>query len=192
MKKWILSFACILLCVLFCACGDKTVIRRPMDADVSFTPTVYYGEDGVISFLYDRDHDMLSTVTGQGVSVVALYSGGDYSLVISYEEVQKTRKEAEAAISADFSADGSMTLSEKTEKLDVSGYTFRWAKISSSDGSYGAVLYGNTANGYAEIYYIISSGAKEGTKAHLDEILSSIVFGAHTEETEGNVYIYAA
>ena len=100
MKKLTVVFLCCML--LLCACGEKSYIRLPMDADVSFTPTVYYGEDGAISFLYDKDRDMLSTVYGYGQSMVALYDGGDYSLVISYEETQKTRKEADAEIAAAF------------------------------------------------------------------------------------------
>lgn len=187
MKKLTVVFLCCML--LLCACGEKSYIRLPMDADVSFTPTVYYGEDGAISFLYDKDRDMLSTVYGYGQSMVALYDGGDYSLVISYEETQKTRKEADAEIAAEFV--GMISLSETSKSVTVSGYPFRYADIAAEDGSRGGVWYGNTANGYAKMYYIVSADAKEGTQAHVEEILSTVVFGLHDEaDTEENVNIY--
>ncbi len=190
MVKKTRAILCLLCICLLVSCGEKSTARRFSDADVSFVPTVYYANDGRIQFLYDRDTDMLSTANGS--DMVALYTGGDYSLVITYTEGQIKRADADAAVKAEFSAGQYMSLSPKTEKANMAGHTFRRADITAADGATGAVYYGNTETGFAEIYYIISSDAPDTTQAHIEEILSTLQFGefdANAAETE-NVKIY--
>lgn len=193
-RIWILMLA--ILCLLtFSACsgGQKAAAKdaTAMDAaEVSFTPTVYYARNGRIRFLYDSTSDMLSAL--DGYDIAALYSGNIYSMVLTYEEGTMSRKDADQAIREEFDlGEGVMSLSKKTKSTEVSGYPFRRAEITGSDGSSGAVLYGTTATGYAKIYYILSPDADEEDRAHVEEILSTVRLAEFEDDSiEDEVKIY--
>lgn len=189
-QKFLRAALCLMLlfCVCFLAgCGDKTIITSPMDAKVSFAPTVYVSDGGMIRFLYDCEVDMLSTY--DGYDIAALYSGGDYSLVVSYAEGIVSRGDADERIRAEFEGSG-MELSKHTKKTDISGHPFRRAEITVSDGSVGAVCYGSTKTGFAEIYYIVAPGAPDGTLSHVEEILSTVTLGEYTGEQNEDIKIF--
>lgn len=185
------------LCLLtFSACsGEQKAAAKDAAAidagEVSFTPTVYYARDGRIRFLYDNTSDMLSAL--EGYDMAALYAGNVYSMVLTYEEGTVSRKDADKAIREEFDlGEGVMSLSKKTKSTEVSGYPFRRAEITGSDGSSGAVLYGTTATGYAKIYYILSPDADEEDRAHVEEILSTVRLAEFEDggiEDEVKIYV---
>lgn len=183
----------VLLCASLhmTACGDKTAIAEaPMDAaTVSFDPTVYYARDGRIRFLYDSEVDMLSAI--EGYDMVSLYSGGDYSMVLSYRAGTLDRKTADASVKAEFdSGDGTIALSSTTKSTEVSGHPFRRAEITCADGSTGAVLYGSTETGFAELYYILAPDAPEDTRAHVEEILSTVTLSEFSDDDTEDVKVF--
>ncbi len=184
----------ILACIcLFSAVGCGAASTKdcaPMDAlAVSFDPTVYYARDGRIRFLYDSDTDMMSAL--DGYDMVSLYAGGVYSMVISYFPGTVERDDADDAIKAEFGAGGPFTLSAKTKSVDVSGHAFRRAEITASDGSAGAVLYGSTDTGFAEIYYILSPDATQDDRVHVEEIIATVELAEFETGYEDDVKIFA-
>ncbi len=182
----------MLLCITIntSSCTSAAAKEAPMDAAaVTFDPTVYYARDGRIRFLYDDACDMISAV--EGYDMVSVYSGQAYSMVFSYRRGTLDRKSADAAVKAEFdTGDGIISLSSGTKSVDVSGHPFRRAEISCADGSHGAVLYGSTASGFAELYYILAPDADEGTEAHVEEILSTVQLAEFSGEDEEDVKIY--
>ncbi|MBQ8578550.1 MAG: hypothetical protein IJ449_11395 [Clostridia bacterium] len=185
----LLSVGC--LCA-FTACGSSAAKDcTAMDAEaVSFDATVYYARDGRIRFLYDSDTDMLSAI--EGCDMAALYSGSVYSMVISYSEGTMSRGDADTLVKSEFdSGDGTISLSSGSKAVDVSGHTFRRAEITCADGSTGAVLYGSTATGFAEIYYLLSPDAAESDRAHVEEILATVKLAEFEADDGGDdVKIY--
>lgn len=168
----------LLLTVLFgfTACSGAVPTDAPaIDASaVSFDAEVYYARDGRMRFLYDPEQDMLSSM--EGYDMAALYSGTVYSMVVQYNEGTVSRKDADAAIQKEFTADGVMQVSSGTKAVTVSGHAFRRAEITASDGSHGAVLYGSTDTGFAKIYYLLSPTASEEDAQHISELLSTVTF----------------
>ena len=123
--------------------------------------------------------------------MAALYAGEIYSLVLQYTEGTVSRSDADKAIAKEFTADGVMQVSKKTEAVTVSGHTFRRAEITAADGSHGAVLYGSTDTGFAKIYYLLSPNAAAEDEAHLNEILSTVTFAEfEAEDTDDDVKIF--
>ena len=184
----------ILLCAALTAfvvlnaasCSRTVPAADAAEGAVSFAPTVYYARDGHVRFLYDAERDMLASI--ENYDMISLYDAGTYSLVISYREGQTDRKTADAAVKDEFSAEGFMEVSNRTKGVKVSGCSFRRAEITCADGSTGAVLYGNTATGFAEVYYLLSPDAEEGTLSHVEEILSTVRFAEFdgADEDEDN------
>ncbi|MBO5671385.1 MAG: hypothetical protein J6S41_07530 [Clostridia bacterium] len=185
MKRFILLLVLTLTVVCFAACSAKTPTDAPAidAAALSFDAEVYYARDGRMRFLYDPAVDMLSAM--EGYDMAALYSGTVYSMVIQYTEGTVSRKDADAQVKAEFTADGVMEVSSKTEAVTVSGHTFRRAEITASDGSRGAVLYGSTDTGFGKIYYLLSPTATDAESAHVNEILSTVTF-AEFESGDGD------
>ena len=187
-----LSLLAALLLILAClvSCEARIPTDAPAaDAAVSFDATVYYARDGRMRFLYDADADMLTAM--EGYDMAALYAGEVYSLVLQYTEGTVSRSDADKAIAKEFTADGVMQVSKKTEAVTVSGHTFRRAEITAADGSHGAVLYGSTDTGFAKVYYLLSPSAAAEDEAHLNEILSTVTFAEfETEETDEDVKIF--
>jgi len=185
-------FAISTLCmqVLLQGCVGSEQGAPGIDASaVSFHPTVFYSRNGKIRLLYDNRVDMLYTMEGN--DIVSLYKGTVYSIAVSYTEGVVKRKEADAAIKNEFSTNGTITVSEDSSTASVSGYTFRRADISVADGSYGAVLYGSTATGFAKIYYILSPDASDSDVKHVEEIVASIAFAEYeATDTEDGVKVY--
>jgi len=191
MKRFSLIIILILSLLCFAACDAKTPTDAPaMDAAaVSFDAEVYYARDGRIRFLYDPTVDMLSAP--EGYDMAALYSGTVYSLVVQYTEGTVSRSDADNAVQAEFTADGVMSVSKKTETVTVSGHTFRRAEITASDGSHGAVLYGSTDTGFGKIYYLLSPTATDAEIAHVEELLSTVTFAEFESSDENeDVKIY--
>lgn len=192
MKRFILLLILILTVTCFAACSAKTPTDAPaMDAAaVSFDAEIYYARDGRMRFLYDPNVDMLSAM--EGYDMAALYSGTVYSLVIQYTEDTVSRADADAAVQAEFTADGVMEVSKKTDAVTVSGHAFRRAEITASDGSHGAVLYGSTDTGFGKIYYLLSPTASDADAAHVEEILSTVTFAefeSSDEDEDIKIYI---
>ena len=191
MKRLTLILLLILTVFCFTACAANTPTDAPaIDASaVSFDAEVYYARDGRIRFLYDPETDMLSAM--EGYDMAALYSGTVYSLVIQYNEGTVSRKDADAAVQSEFTADGVMSVSKKTSAVTVSDHTFRRAEITASDSSHGAVLYGSTDTGFGKIYYLLSPTATDADAAHVEEILSTVTFAEfEADEGEDDVKIY--
>lgn len=176
MKRLVLLFVLILTVFCSTACSASAPTDAPaIDASsVSFDAEVYYARDGRIRFLYDPEADMLSAM--EGYDMAALYSGTVYSLVVQYTEGTVSRKDADASVLSEFTADGVMSVSKQTSAVTVSGYPFRRAEITASDGSHGAVLYGSTDTGFGKIYYLLSPTATDADAAHVEEILSTVTF----------------
>ena len=123
--------------------------------------------------------------------MAALYSGTVYSLVVQYNEGNVSRSDADDAVQAEFTADGVMSVSKKTEAVTVSGHTFRRAEITASDGSHGAVLYGSTDTGFGKIYYLLSPTATDAEIAHVEEILSTVTFAEfESSDEDEDIKIY--
>lgn len=175
----------------FAGCAGGTVSdASAIDASLlSFEPTVYYARNGRIRFMYDSETDMLSAP--EGYDMAALYAGSVYSMVFSYTEGILTRAEADAAVKAEFDAGDVMALSSKSKAVQVDGHTFRRAEITCSDGSVGAVLYGSTETGFAEIYYLLSPDAGEDAAAHVEEILSTVRLTEFEGDTDDVQKIFA-
>ena len=191
MKRFLLLLVLTLTVVSFAACSAKTPADAPaIDASaVSFDAEVYYARDGRMRFLYDPQTDMLSAM--EGYDMAALYSGTVYSMVVQYTEGTVSRKDADSAVQAEFTADGVMEVSKKTEAVTVSGHTFRKAEITAADGSHGAVLYGSTDTGFGKIYYLLSPTATEADAAHVNEILSTVAFTEfESSDEDDDVKIY--
>lgn len=191
MKRLILLLVLTLTVLCFAACEAKIPTDAPaIDATaVSFDAEVYYARNGRIRFLYDPAVDMLSAP--EGYDMAAIYSGTVYSAVIEYTEGKVSRKDADSAVQAEFTADGVMTVSKKTEAVTVSGHTFRRAEITAADGSHGAVLYGSTDTGFGKIYYLLSPTATEADKAHVEEMLSTVTFTEfESDDGDDDVKIY--
>ena len=191
MKRFILLLVLTLTVVCFTACTAKTPADAPaIDASaVSFDAEVYYARDGRMRFLYDPQTDMLSAM--EGYDMAALYSGTVYSMVVQYTEGTVSRKDADSAVQAEFTSDGVMAVSKKTEAVTVSGHTFRQAEITAADGSHGAVLYGSTDTGFGKIYYLLSPSATEADAAHVNEILSTVTFTEfESSDEDDDVKIY--
>ena len=191
MKRFLLLLVLTLTVVSLTACSAKTPADAPaIDASaVSFDAEVYYARDGRMRFLYDPQTDMLSAM--EGYDMAALYSGTVYSMVVQYTEGTVSRKDADSAVQAEFSADGVMEVSKKTEAVTVSGHTFRKAEITAADGSHGAVLYGSTDTGFGKIYYLLSPTATEADAAHVNEILSTVAFTEfESSDEDDDVKIY--
>lgn len=191
MKRLILPLILILTVFCFAACETTTPTDAPaIDASaVPFDAEVYYARDGRIRFLYDPAVDMLSAP--EGYDMAALYSGTVYSLVVQYTEGTVSRSDADDAVQEEFTSDGVMSVSKKTEAVTVSGHTFRRAEITASDGSHGAVLYGSTDTGFGKIYYLLSPTAADADTAHVEEILSTVTFTEFESSDENeDVKIY--
>ena len=180
----------VLLCtVMLSGCGgDKTAVNRAMPGEVSYIPTVFVSDNGLIRFLYDSENDMLSTL--EGCDIASLYDGGSYSMLVSYQAGRLGRTEADDMVKAEFSDGVTMELTGRTKRTEISGHTFRRAAIRCTDGSYGAVCYGNTETGFAEIYYIVAPDAPEGTEAHVEELISTVVLGEYTGAETEDIRIY--
>lgn len=179
----------VLVCtVLFTGCGGKTAVNALMEGSVSYTPTVFLSDGGLIRFLYDSERDMLSTL--EGYNIASLYDGGSYSLLVSYQKGRLGRSEADDMVKAEFTDGDTMELAGITKRAKLSGHTFRRAEIRCVDGSRGAVLYGNTETGFAEIYYIVAPDAPEGTEQHVEEIVSTVVLGEYTGAETEDIRIY--
>ena len=176
MKHFLLLLVLILTVFTFAACSANTPTDAPaIDASaVSFDAEVYYARDGRMRFLYDPQIDMLTAM--EGYDMAALYSGTVYSLVVQYNEGTVSRKDADAAVKSEFSAEGVMEISNKTSSVTVSGHPFRRAEITASDSSHGAVIYGSTDTGFGKIYYLLSPTATDADAAHVEEILSTVTF----------------
>ncbi len=191
MKRFILLLILTLSVFCFAACSAQTPTDAPaIDASVvSFDAEVFYARDGRMRFLYDPNTDMLSAM--EGYDMAALYSGTVYSMVVQYTEGTVSRKDADASVKSEFSAEGVMEISNKTSSVTVSGHPFRRAEITASDGSHGAVIYGSTDTGFGKIYYLLSPTATDADAAHVEEILSTVTF-AEFEENDGadDVKIY--
>lgn len=182
-------FAFLLLTLFLTACGAGGKQASFSGADVPFEPTVYYARDGRIRFLYDSTSDMISTI--ENYDIVSLYDAGDYSLVISYREGTVPRRTADENVRAEFSQSTEMEISAKTKACSVSGYPFRRTELTAADGSHGAVLYGSTKTGFAEIYYILSSDAPDAVQSHLEDILSTVSLAEFTESgDDGYTRVY--
>ena len=191
MKRFLLLLVLTLTVVSLAACSAKTPADAPaIDASaVTFDAEVFYARDGRMRFLYDPQTDMLSAM--EGYDMAALYSGTVYSMVVQYTEGTVSRKDADSAVKAEFSADGVMEVSKKTEAVTVSGHTFRKAEITAADGSHGAVLYGSTDTGFGKIYYLLSPTATEADAAHINEILSTVAFTEfESPDEDDDVKIY--
>jgi hypothetical protein len=191
MKRFILLLVLTLTVICFAACSAQTPTDAPaIDASaVSFDAEVYYARDGRMRFLYDPDTDMLSAM--EGYDMAAIYSGTVYSMVVQYTEGTVSRKDADAAVKSEFTADGVMEVSSKTSSVTVSGHPFRCAEITAADGSHGAVLYGSTDTGFGKIYYLLSPTATDADAAHVNEILSTVTFAEfETDDGEEDIKIY--
>lgn len=191
MKRFALLLLLSALLFLLPACSSAVPADAPAidAAAVSFDAEVYYARDGRMRFLYDPTVDMLSAM--EGYDMAALYSGTVYSMVVQYTEGTVSRKDADTAIQAEFTADGVMTVSSKTEAVTVSGHTFRRAEITASDGSHGAVLYGSTDTGFGKIYYLLSPSATDADAAHVNELLSTVSFTEfESDDGDDDVKIY--
>ena len=191
MKRLIPLFVLLLTVFCFTACDAKTPTDAPAidAAAVSFDAELYYARDGRMRFLYDPQVDMLSAM--EGYDMAALYSGSVYSLVIQYTEGTVSRSDADSTVQAEFTADGVMEISKKTEAVTVSGHTFRQAEITATDGSHGAVLYGSTDTGFGKIYYLLSPTATDADAAHIAEILSTVAFTEfESSDDDEDVKIY--
>ena len=192
MKRFLLLLVLTLTVVSLAACSAKTPADAPaIDASaVTFDAEVFYARDGRMRFLYDPQTDMLSAM--EGYDMAALYSGTVYSMVIQYTEGTVSRKDADSAVQAEFTADGVMSISKKTEAVTVSGHPFRRAEITAADGSHGAVLYGTTDTGFGKIYYLLSPTATEADAAHVNEILSTVTFTefeSSVEDDDVKIYV---
>ena len=191
MKRFVLLLFLMLTVLTSAACSSNTPTDAPaIDASaVSFDAEVFYARDGRIRFLYDPETDMLSAM--EGYDMAALYSGTVYSMVVQYDEGTVSRKDADDAVRAEFTADGVMSVSNKTTAVTVSGHTFRRAEITASDGSHGAVLYGSTDTGFGKVYYLLSPTATDADAAHVEEILSTVTFTEfEADDGEDDVKIY--
>ncbi len=152
-------------------------------AAISFEATAYYARDGRIRFLYDSETDMLSAM--EGYDMVSLYDSGTYSMVLSYREGTLSRGEADDYVAAEFnSGDGMIALKGGSKSVSVSGHTFRRAEITCADGSSGAVLYGSTDTGFAELYYILSPDAKDADRTHVEEILATVQLAEFSDASD--------
>ena len=191
MKRFILLLILTLSVFCFAACSAQMPTDAPaIDASVvAFDAEVFYARDGRMRFLYDPNTDMLSAM--EGYDMAALYSGTVYSMVVQYTEGTVSRKDADASVKSEFSAEGVMEISNKPSSVTVSGHPFRRAEITASDGSHGAVIYGSTDTGFGKIYYLLSPTATDADAAHVEEILSTVTF-AEFEENDGadDVKIY--
>ena len=189
-RRLLPTFLAVLLTLTVSSCTRTVPAAGAADGDVSFTPTVYYARDGHVRLLYDGERDMLASI--ENYDMISLYDAGTYSLVVSYSEGQVDRKTADENVRNEFSAEGIIDISDRTKAVKVSGCSFRRAEITCVDGSSGAVLYGNTATGFAEIYYLLSPDAEEGTLSHVEEILSTVRFAEFSgEEEDGFAQVFA-
>ena len=191
MKRLTLILILILTVFCFTACSAKTPSDAPaIDASaVSFDAEVYYARDGRMRFLYDPDTDMLSAM--EGYDMAAIYSGTVYSMVVQYTEGTVSRRDADAAVKSEFTAEGVMEIQGKTKSVTVSGHPFRRAEITAADGSHGAVLYGSTDTGFGKIYYLLSPTATDADAAHVEEILSTVTFTEfESSDQDDDIKIY--
>ena len=191
MKRLLLISILIFTVFCFAACETKVPNDAPAidAAAVSFDAEVYYARNGRIRFLYDPAVDMLSAP--EGYDMAAIYSGSVYSMVIQYTEGTVSRSDADAAVKAEFTADGVMSVSKTSSAVTVSGHTFRRAEITAADGSVGAVLYGSTDTGFGKIYYLLSPTATDADRAHVEEILSTVTFTEfESDDGDDDVKIY--
>ncbi len=191
MKRFMLLLVLTLTVFTFAACSAQTPTDAPAidAAAVSFDAEVYYARDGRMRFLYDPQVDMLSAM--EGYDMAALYSGTVYSMVVQYTEGTVSRADADSAVQTEFTADGVMAVSKKTEAVTVSGHTFRRAEITAADGSHGAVLYGSTDTGFGKIYYLLSPTATDADAAHVAEILSTVTFTEfESSDSDEDIKIY--
>ena len=180
----------LLSSVLLFSCARSVPYAKASDGGVSYEPTVFYARDGHVRFLYDGERDMLATI--ENYDMISLYDSGTYSLVITYNEGTVERKTADGRVREEFSAEGIMELSKRTKSAEISGCPFRRAEITCSDGSAGAVLYGNTGTGFAEIYYITAPDAPADTVSHVEELLSTVRFAEFTgDDTQNFTQVYA-
>ena len=120
MKRLTLILLLILTVFCFTACAANTPTDAPaIDASaVSFDAEVYYARDGRMRFLYDPDPDMLSAM--EGYDMAAIYSGTVYSMVVQYTEGTVSRRDADAAVKSEFTAEGVMEIQGKTISVTVS------------------------------------------------------------------------
>jgi len=191
MKLLPLLLSVLLTASVLLSCSAQTPTDAPAAdaAQLTFDPTVYYARDGRMRFCYDSETDMLTAI--EGYDMAALYSGTVYSIVLQYTEGTVSRRNADDAIQAEFTADGIMSVSQKTTAVTVSGHPFRRAGITAADGSHGAVLYGSTDTGFAKVYFLLSPTAADEDAAHVEEILSTVTFAEfEAADTDDDVKIF--
>lgn len=182
MKKRIFLCA-ICICLLLSGCRQviTTTNRTPFDAsNLSFTPTVYYANEGKICLLYDNETDEVEWRENEYELVVCEKKAGLYAVSVIYERGVKNLNDAEAELRAELKKGRYIRISE-TQNKEFAGYVCREILCNTEDGSASHVRFGVTKTGYFEVHDILSVEASDEQAKHMNDIVSSITFAPFTE-----------
>lgn len=180
MKQRIFSaLLCALLLLSLSGCGKTVRSDYPSLPDLgalSFSPTLFYANNGVFSFAYDADKDEIEWREDSYEVVAAEKKEGYYSLAISYEQGTRDLDAAEKDLRQQIN-DGRFVRIGETEPAAVCGAVeCRVILCNTEDGSASHIRFGNTESGYFELFDVISVNADDGQAAHLQELLSTVSF----------------
>lgn len=193
------------LLLLLCSCVTQTAPPRTAAQanGVDWNSSLYYGNFGKISFLYEPGVDEVSpqqdtneVLQGEDddpndgivptaihqIDTVSVSCSEKYSIGITYQQGTADLDEKQEMLSQSQSASGSLKPVGESDEEEFAGYEkVRRMRLQAEDGSGGSVYYGNTESGYFEIYYILAANATADEASHMQDILSSIRFGQYTE-----------